>query len=148
LKLSKERALLIAQKVVEAFVQPVEAVPGSPSFFGADIWSSWIRLDGARSWIVLVTYSAELAVQLAHSMYQDDLGAITTDMVMDATGEITNILAGQYKVLLDPQADLATPVVEENMEYEDLFPGPEPLFEINIASRGNLVKVVVLQNAP
>ncbi len=131
-------------KVFGYFGLSVERSGDSHSFFGSDIWTSWIGISGSGKWVVLVTYSADLAVQIAGIMNKEDTGDITTDLVIDVLGEVNNIIAGQIKGFLDPLADISTPKVDENVECEDIFPDTEPMVELNFRCAEKLCKVVVL----
>ena len=145
MKLSPESVHLFTRKVFKVYGQTTEVLDDSLSFYGSDIFTSWIQLEGTGVWTVLVTYSKELAAEIAHNMYKDDLDEITTDLVMDVAGEMTNILAGHLKVLMDPLAATSPPSVEENVEYEDLFPEANPVVELNLTCQGNPCKVVVIE---
>ncbi len=143
--LIKDNVFEVAQNVMSSYSLPLELIDDPYSFFDSSIWTSWVRISGTSSWVVLMTCTAELAVQVAASMNSMEISEITDDIVIDAVGEINNIITGQLKGMLDPVADMSIPEISDGEDYEEIFPDAELLVDLNLRCSGETCKLVLFE---
>jgi len=145
MSLTRESVFEAAQGVLGSFGLSTEMLAESHSFFGSDIWTSWVQVTGTGQWVVLMTCSSDLVVKIAAAMFEMEQDEISDDLVVDAVGEMTNMISGQAKGLLDPAADMSTPSVKENEECEDIFPDAKALADVQLQCDGEVCKVMILE---
>lgn len=90
---------------------------------------SQIAIEGAWNGLVTFLFPAFAAEQIACRMLEAKPGELAVEEILDAAGEMANILAGNLKSMLPQPSSLGLPVVRrrEVGENQD-FSGNEPLF--------------------
>ena len=84
--------------------------------------SGIIGLTGSLVGTVILTMSEPLALKVASAMLMDDLKTVDTD-VLDAIGELTNMIAGNAKAQLEEyKLSLSLPNVIYGADMEVYFP--------------------------
>ena len=77
-------------------------------------------------------------------MEEDEL---TDDEMPDAFGELGNMIAGNFKALLEGTNYISLPIVVEGQEHIFVLPDAELLFEVNLAQKREPVLVSVLRES-
>ena len=70
-----------------------------------------VRIDGDRSASVFVYTSPELANCIAASMFGQELDELEQSDVLDALGEVVNVIGGNVKGILNQECSLSLPCV-------------------------------------
>jgi len=79
-----------------------------------------VQISGGFSGTVMVELSRPLARKVAAALFAMELEQVTEAEVVDAVGEVVNILGGNLKALLPGPSTLSLPRVDEGE------PGPGP----------------------
>lgn len=88
--------------------------------------SGLIGLSGKASGMVVVNMSVEVALKAASHMLMEEFTEINGDVV-DAVGELTNVIAGQAKAELEPyELSVGLPNVVTGKGHEVRFPSLTP----------------------
>lgn len=88
--------------------------------------SGLIGLSGKASGMVVINLSTEVALRAASMMLMDDLKEVDED-VLDAVGELANVIAGQAKTELEQyQLSVGLPNVITGEGHEVRFPSNTP----------------------
>lgn len=102
-----------------------------------------VDIGGAWEGTVSITFSRALARQLAASMFAYDDGEVSTDELVDALGELANIVGGNVKGFLPGPCRLSVPRVEpavrgrtESAPSRSWFECDGQPFVVSVASRG------------
>ena len=74
-------------------------------------WSAAVHFTGDWTGLLLITLPNRSARRLAASMFQLSPGEVSDADMGDATGEVANILGGNFKALLPPPSALSLPSV-------------------------------------
>ena len=135
------------KSVMDSFSFEVAHKEDAHAFFGMDIWTSYIEVTGTGAWVVVCEFPSDLAARVTEGIFCLSADEISGDLIIDALGEVSNMLAGNIKGLLDPVAQLSVPAVEENVESVDIFPEANCLTEVNCQLEELVFKVKLLQKA-
>ena len=73
--------------------------------------------------VVSVHVPFELGEEIAAIMFEDEIDFINTEDLEDAMGEITNIISGSFKSMLEGICHLGLPIVTRGTDYTVRFPG-------------------------
>lgn len=113
-------------------------VPGEPSLDGV------INITGDWQATVALQVPKPLAMRIASVMFR--LGPIppTLEDMQDAIGELTNMLGGNIKSLLEGQCYLSLPAVIEGRAYTVAIPGTQVMTRVEFMCDGFPAKVHLL----
>lgn len=105
-------------------------VPGEPSLDGV------INISGDCQATVALQVSRPLAMRMASVMFR--LGSIppTLEDMQDALGELTNMLGGNIKSLLEGECYLSLPAVIEGRAYTVAIPGAQVMTRVEFMCDG------------
>ena len=73
---------------------------------------------------------------------------LTSAEVLDAWGELVNMVGGNLKALLPPPSYLSLPHVSESATYLHVEPGARTLNQLTFACRGHRLRLTVLHRQP
>lgn len=82
-----------------------------------------IQITGAWRGVVSVHVPMDLGEEIAAIMFEDDAGFVSGEDLEDAMGEITNIISGSFKSMLEGMCHLGLPIVTRGTDYSVRFPG-------------------------
>ena len=82
-----------------------------------------IQITGAWKGVVSVHVPFDLGEEIAAIMFEDEIDFINTEDLEDAMGEITNIISGSFKPMLEGICHLGLPIVTRGTDYTVRFPG-------------------------
>lgn len=108
----REELTQIAQTIWESVLQmPLEPADGTPPAADAATLVASISFSGAWHGEVMATLSEALGRRIAGAMLHLDPGSVAAEDVLDAIGEIVNMLGGNVKALMPPPCQLSLPRV-------------------------------------
>ena len=76
-----------------------------------------IQITGAWKGVVSVHVPFELGEEIAAIMFEDEIDFINTEDLEDAMGEITNIISGSFKSMLEGICHLGLPIVTRGLQW-------------------------------
>ena len=113
---------------------------------GEDILAACVHISGEWQGVVALDCPQELAKKAASIMFQMSEDEVTSDLVQDALGELTNMTGGNLKSLLPEPCFLSLPAV--TMTQHGLrIPGSELITSVTFKCWGYKFKVSVLKKA-
>ncbi len=117
---------------------------GSARDIGDPSVTSIVHLDGAWHGAVMLQCPLTLAEDLAAAMF-DNAASTTFDEVIDALGEITNMVAGNLKPLLPQPCAISLPAVARGSDYEIEVVGATVIARVAFTCAGSPMVVTLLQ---
>ncbi len=106
-----------------------------------------ISISGEWNGAVFVTVPMALAQKVAAAMFAMDEDALTGAEVQDAVGELSNMVGGAAKSMIDGASAISLPSVTEGMKYRVSIPGAKEVAHCQMQSHGSLLTVTVVQGA-
>ena len=106
-----------------------------------------VQLAGAWEGTVFLFCSLDLAGELAAVMFGAKPGTLANGDVEDAWGELTNMIAGNLKVLLPRPCQLSLPAVVQGLDYQVVVPGTTMYAQALLECRGEPVTVTLLEGS-
>lgn len=116
-----------------------ESLAGRPSMVGA------VRVTDAWFGAVVLEMTPGLSRQVAATMFASTPDAVTEPEVVDALGELTNMIGGNVKSLLPAPSQLSLPMVSESV-WPTTVPGSVAVCRIAFAVGPDLVHISVWQS--
>jgi chemotaxis protein CheX len=120
-------------------VVPSEA-PGVRPFV-----SAFVALSGRWTGTLLVGCSQALGRQISASMFGLDDRPPTDDEVVDAMGEVANIIGGGYKSSMEQPCTMSLPIVAMGESYRLGVPSGKTLHELHLRCAGEALVVSVVE---
>ncbi|OYP36320.1 chemotaxis protein CheX [Rhodopirellula sp. MGV] len=106
---------LIAQMVDNLFTamleMDVDASPIAPPELDAETLSASIQISGERSALIQVFASHDLATKIATAMFATEASDLAEEEILDALGEVVNVIGGNVKGVYDQECALSLPCV-------------------------------------
>lgn len=115
----------------------VEAVPAVRALTGS------IHISGTWNGLVSLTCSTAAATLAAASMLGVEVEGVGASDVLDAIGELVNIVGGNVKGLLPPPTDLSLPSVTDGSLHVDTRAGAERIVDVHLSWMDEPVGVAV-----
>ena len=115
------------------------ALAGRPSVVGA------VRVTDAWFGAVVVELTPSLARQVAATMFATVAEAVTDAEVVDALGELTNMVGGNVKSLLPAPSQLSLPMVSDSV-WPTTVPGSVTVCRVAFAVGEDSVHIGVWQS--
>jgi chemotaxis protein CheX len=141
----------ITQNVWESILgQQITRIAGGdllPQVTGRRTLTGCVQLAGAWEGTVFLFCSADLASELASIMFGAQPGTLGNGDVEDAWGELTNMIAGNLKVLLPRPCQLSLPAVVQGLDYQVVVPGTTLYAQAKLECRGEPVVVTLLEGS-
>ena len=103
-----------------------------------------IQITGAWEGAVTIECTAELARKMAEDMFGMEPGEAEDEEVLDALGELVNVVGGNVKALLDGGADLSLPAVTSGVDYRVVVPGSTETCQLGFDHAGHPIRVGLL----
>ena len=103
-----------------------------------------IQITGGWEGAVTIECSADLARSMAEDMFGMEPGEAADDEILDALGELVNVVGGNVKALLDGGADLSLPAVTSGVDYTVVVPGSTETCKLGFDFDGQPVRVGLL----
>jgi chemotaxis protein CheX len=110
--------------VLELTIGDLTAPAGEPACDGCV--TATIPITGPNHASLVVTCTEEFARALAAAMFDMASGDLSPEEVHDALGELTNMIGGSVKTLLDGEWRLGLPSVQPGTGDGLALPAPEP----------------------
>ncbi|MCD0463481.1 chemotaxis protein CheX [Roseiconus lacunae] len=114
----------IAQMVDDLFTAMLEldvnASPIEPPEVTDETLSATVQISGDRNAIIQVFASHDLATKIATAMFAIEANELSEEEILDALGEVVNVIGGNVKGIFDQECALSLPCVG---------PVPQPLPE-------------------
>ena len=106
--------------------------------------TAFIQIAGAWEGAVVCISSVELVRRAAGAMFAMKPEELSTDLLHDALGELTNMIGGNLKALLPGPSFLCLPAVVEGSDYSVCIPSAMPMVEAAFLSQGEPFTVKIL----
>jgi chemotaxis protein CheX len=143
---SPDDVCIIAQDVWASFLNvhilqiPVDdALAGRPSIVGA------VRVTDAWFGAVVLEMTPGLARSVAATMFDSSPDVVTDPEVVDALGELTNMIGGNVKSLLPAPSQLSLPMVSESV-WPTTVPGSVAVCRIAFSVGTDVAHISVWQS--
>lgn len=104
-----------------------------------------VHISGTWQGSVLLSGSQLLAAQAAAGMFGTAIGELADAEVSDAFGELTNMVGGNVKGMLEGFNVLSIPVVTTGADFSVRVPGEVVVAEAVLSIAGEQLKVTALQ---
>jgi chemotaxis protein CheX len=116
-----------------------ESLAGRPSMVGA------VRVTDAWFGAVVLEMTPGLARQVAATMFASTPDVVNEAEVVDALGELTNMIGGNVKSLLPAPSQLSLPMVSESV-WPTTVPGSVAVCRIAFSVGPDVVQISVWQS--
>jgi chemotaxis protein CheX len=144
---SPDDVAIITQDVWASFLQvSIEQIAvddgplaGRPSMVGA------VRVTDAWFGAVVLEMTPGLARSVAATMFDSTPEVVTESEIVDALGELTNMVGGNVKSLLPAPSQLSLPIVSESV-WPTTVPGSTAVCRIAFAVGPDVVHISVWQS--
>lgn len=136
----------IGQSIWRTVVGLPLAVAEEPWAPGEPTVTCFVQVEGAWEGAVVLRCSEAMAGLLAAAMF-DGPGPPEPDEVVDAMGEITNIMAGNIKALLPQPCRITLPIVALGSDYRVQVLRTTPVAEAAFTYLGDTLVVTVLKQS-
>lgn len=120
-------------------VAPLTRTTGQKSLTGC------VQLAGAWEGSVFLYTTAALAGEVAATMFGTTPESLHNGDVDDALGELTNMVAGNLKVVLPRPCQLSLPAVVEGIDYRVIVPGTRIAGQVLFESKSQPLLVTLLE---
>lgn len=104
-----------------------------------------VQLAGAWEGSVFLYCTAVLAGEVAATMFGTTREQLRNGDTEDALGELTNMVAGNLKIVLPRPCQLSLPAVVEGIDYRVIVPGTKIAGQVLFESEGQPLLVTVLE---
>jgi chemotaxis protein CheX len=134
----------IATSIWESlFTVPLQRVPSRPVVPGP-VMTGCVTIEGAWDGAVMLTCEQSLAAVLATELFEQEQ-PISQDDVRDTLGEVTNMLAGNFKALLPHPSHISLPTVAVGAHYDLTVVGTRQMMVVGFRCGGGLLQISVHQ---
>jgi chemotaxis protein CheX len=103
-----------------------------------------VAVSGGWTGHLVVGYSLEAAAAVAAAMFDQHPSRVSGDDVVDAVGELANVVAGNIKGLLPTPTVLGLPAVHVGADCEIRFPGTTRTHHLSTRWRGEPIVISLL----
>jgi chemotaxis protein CheX len=125
-----------------------EAQPNAPAMLDPirpNVYTCCIQISGKWEGAVTVECSNTLARRIAAIMFSSDPLEVNSEQVMDALGEMTNMVGGNIKSLLPEPSRLSMPSVTKGSDYIFTVAGGRSLARLTFQCDGKPFQVAVIE---
>lgn len=116
---------------------PVPATPSDASLTGA------VYISGQWNGLVSLTCSSVAATRAAALMFATDVDDVSPSDVLDAVGELVNIVGGNIKGMLPPPTGLSLPSVTDGTLHVDTRAGADLIVDVQLSWMDEPVHVAI-----
>jgi chemotaxis protein CheX len=142
LALSAEDVLQVADEITGAFLAAPSTTDSSPAGSPAEV-VSFVHVHGAFDGTVVCSTSRRFAAFCAEQMLAVAAAAVDDESIVDAIGEIANMVGGSVKALLPEPSGLSLPVVTLGGGQTVTLPGSTRLTSVDLRCAGEPFQVAV-----
>ena len=103
-----------------------------------------IQITGTWEGAVTIECTANHARAMAETMFCMEPGEAEEEEVLDAFGELVNVVGGNVKAILDGGAELSLPAVTTGIDYRVVVPGSTEQCQLAFESQGEHIRVGLL----
>ena len=103
-----------------------------------------IQITGGWDGAITIECTLKLARAMAEEMFGMEPGEAADDEIIDALGELVNVVGGNVKALLDGGAELSLPAVTSGVDYKVVVPGSTETCQLAFKYSGEPVRVGLL----
>lgn len=118
-------------------ISPIRVMPSDALLTGT------VFISGQWNGFVSLTCSSVAAVRAAALMFDVEIEQVSHADVLDAVGELVNIVGGNLKGMLPSPTGLSLPSVTDGSEHPDSRAGAELLVDVQQSWMGEPVSVAV-----
>jgi chemotaxis protein CheX len=104
-----------------------------------------VQLAGAWEGCVFLYCTSALAGEVAATMFGTNAEGLRNGDIEDALGELTNMVAGNLKIVLPRPCQLSLPAVVEGIDYRVIVPGTKIAGQVLFESNAQPFLVTVLE---
>lgn len=112
MELSEAHLIEMTLSIGSTFGVELEAYIAVEPEMGDGVLTGWVTIGGAFEGAVLLRCERPLAGRIAAAMLELDEKDVSDDDVLDAFGELANVVGGNLKALLPGPSTLSIPSVE------------------------------------
>ena len=123
----------------------IDLVPGVGTEMGPAerTLTGCVQISGTWAGAVTVKCPSAAAQAFAGVMFDCDPATLSTEEVCDALGELTNMMGGSIKGLVEGDATLGIPAVAEGVEYRLSIPRALAVVDVTLLNGDLPVEIVV-----
>lgn len=103
-----------------------------------------IQITGGWEGAVTIECTAELARSMAEEMFGMEPGEAADAEILDALGELVNVVGGNVKALLAGGAELSLPAVTSGVDYKVVVPGSTETCQLGFDLNGEPIRLGLL----
>jgi chemotaxis protein CheX len=107
-----------------------------------------VRISGAWDGYLALQCTPAVARQAAAALRPGDPAPVRRTDLDDALGELTNLIAGDFKALLPKRCDLAPPSVRDTIGYHLRLPAAAQVLQGSFRCGEEVFTVTLLQTLP
>ena len=104
---------IISNVFDEMLTMPTESLDPTPDTFDQERVVASIRISGAADELIVVEAPVSTAKLIGETMFAADPGTLEEEEVLDAVGEIVNMIGGNVKGTYEGESQLSLPCVSE-----------------------------------
>lgn len=146
---ARDEVYAIAEEIFAALVDGEEGLLApwpAPMPMSAHDVAAWVDVDGPWAGRASLETSSDTAVDLARALLRLAPGAdVPDDDLVDALGELANVLGGNVKALLPEYGTLGLPRVGGSLPSDG---GDRPVQRVPVAWRGHSLVLTVWERSP
>ena len=125
------------------FTVPLQRVSAEPAIPGP-VMTGCVTIEGAWDGAVMLTCERSLAAVLAAELFEPEQSVTEAD-VRDTVGEVTNMLAGNFKALLASPSHISLPTVAVGAHYDLTVVGTRQMMVVRFRCGHGLLQISVHQ---
>jgi chemotaxis protein CheX len=133
----------IAREVWSAMLGLETEVAATETLDSGSLFTGTVTITGAADSVVSIQTTDVGARAYAAAMFGSAADEVADDEVVDAIGELTNMVGGNIKSLLPEPSRLSLPAVAQGQKQHLYVPGAEVLNQVALSSEGEHVLITV-----
>ncbi len=136
---------VIWRSVLNLGLQNEEGAPGHQPASGGLAFIGSVQICGAWEGSVVLHAGGVLVRRAASIMFGMEEPAVGSDQMVDALGELTNMVGGNLKALLPAPCKLSLPTVAQGIEPKLTILGNQVVRHVDFSSEGHRFAVSLLK---
>lgn len=133
----------VTASVWRAFLPDAEEILSYQVTSAENSLTGIVHISGEWNGLVSMTCSSTAALRAAAFMLGTGLDEVGPSDVLDAVGELVNIVGGNIKGMLPPPTGLSLPSVTDGSLHVDTRSGADLIIDVNLSWMGEPVHVAV-----
>lgn len=143
--LSPEDVVQVVDEIVGAFLATSATLATDEGTHPRTVVAC-VHVSGSFTGSVICSVTERFAALCAERMLDVDISEVDDESVVDAIGEIVNMIGGSVKALLPEPSTLSLPVVTLGEGQELMVPGTVPIATVDLRCADEPLRVTVLVN--